>query len=567
MDLAIQGDAFFLLSDGSRDYYSRAGNLRVDADGNLVGAHNGFMVQGRMADSNGVIQSSAPIGNMTLPFGQKAPAKATELIQFSCNLDSTTNAKAQVLSADFSNYASVTSSALTAPLDLTTNNELSITVDDDSGSTLTKTLTLTADTYSSVSEVVAEINAQISSNRYLSGEVLAEVVQSGTDEMIKIRTTDTGGSNTELTLSGTATTPLSFSTTRVTGTTAASSLNDLPFVAEDITDGDEIWLSGSNPDGSTVSATYTYATGDTVQELLDAINTNFSGTTATLETDGSLITTDAVAGDSETNIDLTFVDSGSDSVVRMPSFIEQVTGEDAGSHTASILVYDSKGDTHNVAIEFTNVSSQDEPDSWRWEAIINNGEISPVGGNKGFVKFNADGSLASFETDDGIPLTFEPANGAETLRIRLDPGTVGSYNGITQLSSPTTTVARHQDGYGMGNLYNISFDDTGTITGNFTNGVNLILGQIALVTFNNPAGLERTSNNLYEVGVNSGTAVKGFAGTTIQATIASGALEMSNVDLAQEFTNMIVAQRGFQANARVITTSDTLLDEIVRLKR
>ena len=153
------------------------------------------------------------------------------------------------------------------------------------------------------------------------------------------------------------------------------------------------------------------------------------------------------------------------------------------------------------------------------------------------------------------------------MQIDLDPGEIGSFKGITQLNAPTTAFAHNQNGYGMGDLFKIDFDTAGTITGLFTNGVSQILGQIALASFNNPAGLERVGNNLFGTGANSGTAVRGIAGTTIQATITPGTLEMSTVDLAQEFANMIVAQRGFQANARVITTSDTMLDEIVRLKR
>jgi len=567
LDLAIQGDAFFMVTDGTKDYFSRAGNFSVDAEGNLVTANNGFKVQGRLADVSGNILSSTPIGDIVLPFGQKSPARATETVRFSCNLDADTVAKPQVLSASYAKYAEVTGSALTSPIDLTTSNELEITIDDDSGGTFTETLTLTADTYNSVSEVVAEINTQIADNRYLMGEVIAEVVESGGDEMIKIRTIDTGGTSTELTLGGSATTPLSLGTTQVTGTDTSSSLNALPFVSEAITAGDEIMISGTNPNGSSVTVTYTYTAGDTIQELLDAINGAFSGASATLESDGTLRLTDSVAGESNTTVNLAFVDNDSNSLVTLPSFIEHVEGTASGTHSTSTLVYDSKGDTHSLAVTFTNVSSESDPNIWRWEATINNGDVIPVGGNKGFVRFNPDGSIASFEIDDGLPLTFEPSPGAETMRITLNAGDTGGFSGITQLNSPTTTIARYQDGYGMGNLYQISFDETGTITGNFTNGVSQILGQLALATFNNPMGLERAADNLYEAGANSGNAIKGFAGSTIQSTVSSGALEMSNVDLAQEFTNMIVAQRGFQANARVITTADTLLDEIVRLKR
>jgi flagellar hook protein FlgE len=332
--------------------------------------------------------------------------------------------------------------------------------------------------------------------------------------------------------------------------------------------GDVISFSGTDPDGTTLSGSFTYGTdGTTVGELIDVISDVYSGVTVSLGSNGTLRLTDAVAGESETSISLAFEDNGTSSLVTLPQFTTLVEGKDAESHTTSTTIYDSKGDTHTFTMTFTNVSSADRQDIWRWEATIDNGEITPVGGNKGFVKFANDGSLAGFEIDDDLPLTFDPSAGSERMQITLDPGDIGSYTGITQMDSPATTHADHQDGYGMGNLYKIAFDENGTITGLFTNGVNQILGQVALAEFNNPSGLERAGNNLYEAGANSGTAVRGYVGSTIQATISSGALEMSTVDLAQEFTDMIVAQRGFQANARVITTSDTLLDEVVRLKR
>ncbi len=112
----------------------------------------------------------------------------------------------------------------------------------------------------------------------------------------------------------------------------------------------------------------------------------------------------------------------------------------------------------------------------------------------------------------------------------------------------------------------MSIGTNGEITGYFNNGVAQPLAQITLATFNNPAGLMRGENNMYEESPNSGQAVVGTIGSTVQSTIASGNLEQSNVELAQEFSKMVVAQKGFQANARVITVSDQMLSEVVRLK-
>jgi flagellar hook protein FlgE len=146
-------------------------------------------------------------------------------------------------------------------------------------------------------------------------------------------------------------------------------------------------------------------------------------------------------------------------------------------------------------------------------------------------------------------------------------GVAGSLGGLTQFSGNATAVLRDQDGYQSGQLQNFSIDRAGVISGAFTNGVNQTLGQIVFADFNNPAGLLRTGDNMYAVSGNSGGAVYGYALAGSQSFVTSGALEMSNVDLAQEFTSLIVAQRGFQANGRVITTSDTMLEELVNLKR
>jgi len=127
-------------------------------------------------------------------------------------------------------------------------------------------------------------------------------------------------------------------------------------------------------------------------------------------------------------------------------------------------------------------------------------------------------------------------------------------------------VVNSQDGYQAGDLVNISVDNKGVIAGFFSNGVTRNLAQIALATFNNPGGLLRSGDNIYEESANSGTGVVGFAGGTSRSTLTPGALETSNVDISQEFTNMIVAQRGFQANARVITTADQMLNELVNLR-
>ncbi len=233
-------------------------------------------------------------------------------------------------------------------------------------------------------------------------------------------------------------------------------------------------------------------------------------------------------------------------------------------HSTSITVFDSQGGRHNLTVTFTKSWL---PNQWFWEANLGGNEVIRSGGS-GVVNFNSNGSLSSFGYDNGATeMQIDPANGAGEMQIDFLSGTVGGFDGMTGFAAESNAAARDQDGYGMGSLSNISIDPSGTITGSFTNGVTRVLAQIYIAEFNNTGGLMKVGQNQYQTSANSGTPIVGVAGQTTSSKIASGALEISNVDLAQEFTNMIVAQRGFQANARVITTSDDMLNELVSLKR
>lgn len=156
--------------------------------------------------------------------------------------------------------------------------------------------------------------------------------------------------------------------------------------------------------------------------------------------------------------------------------------------------------------------------------------------------------------------------GANPVQINLKLN--GGVNGLTQFASTASTaVLRDQNGYTAGSLQNFTIDRFGLITGFFTNGTTSSLARIVLADFNNPSGLLRIGDNMLQESANSGSAVLGFALEGSQSQLTSGALEMSNVDLAQEFTNMIVAQRAFQANGKVVSTSDEMLQELMTVKR
>ncbi|MBT6147109.1 MAG: flagellar hook-basal body complex protein, partial [Gemmatimonadetes bacterium] len=192
----------------------------------------------------------------------------------------------------------------------------------------------------------------------------------------------------------------------------------------------------------------------------------------------------------------------------------------------------------------------------------------PDEGNVGTVTFLPDGTIDAFQATDGKNLSIAPTNGAGPISLDIlatDP--TGRLGGLTQFVAPSSMAVRDQDGRASGNLVSVSIEENGHIRGLFDNGDSQVFARVALATFGNPAGLRSEGANLFAETISSGTVRTGEATTEIQGTIRSGHIELSNVDLAAEFTSMIITQRGFQASARTITTSDELMNELVNLKR
>ena len=270
---------------------------------------------------------------------------------------------------------------------------------------------------------------------------------------------------------------------------------------------------------------------------------------------------DGTLTDEITDIRLPFGQKSAASATEAVSLAGNLDAEAAVGDTreTTITVYDAMGASYELTLSFEKASDT----TWDYTATVTDGTV--VSGDTGTLTFDNQGRLTAPLPSDAF--VFTPDSGAEDVEIEIDFGDEDSIDGLSHFAAPSTAVLKEQDGYTMGDLERFSIDNTGTITGAFTNGVTLTLAQVVMADFNNPAGLIRSGDNMYQVSANSGAAVLGFAGEGSQSTITSGALEMSNVDLAQEFTSMITAQRGFQSNARVITTSDEMLQEVVSLKR
>lgn len=218
-----------------------------------------------------------------------------------------------------------------------------------------------------------------------------------------------------------------------------------------------------------------------------------------------------------------------------------------------ITVYDSQGGTHAVTLRFEKTAAN----TWSW--VASGTGISTTPAPSGEVVFNATGGF-----DHATPAT--PAvditvSGANNIHFDL------AFQGVKQVAGPTTVDKDVINGHPTGTLESYTFDSKGMISGFYSNGKNRVLGQLAMASFANPAGLQALGKSLYVESNNSGRAQIGEAGTEGRGTVAPSSLEMSNVDLSEEFTQMIVTQRGFQANSRIITVSDELLQELVNLKR
>ncbi len=228
-----------------------------------------------------------------------------------------------------------------------------------------------------------------------------------------------------------------------------------------------------------------------------------------------------------------------------------------GTAQTTFQVYDSLGNQHSITVTFTKTG----PNAWTWDARLT-GQTGSIG--NGALTFDGSGTLL---TSTGTPIAFTPTNGANPVSFTLDVGTPGQFGGITQTSGNSLISMRDQDGYASGTLENIIVEKNGKVQGKFSNGTTITLGQIILAELNNPGGLFKEGDGLYSVTGNSGNAAYVVAGEGSSSEIASGVLEQSNVDLAEEFTRMIVAQRGYQSNARIITVTDEILQETINLRR
>ncbi|MEA1922378.1 MAG: flagellar hook-basal body complex protein, partial [Pseudomonadota bacterium] len=251
----------------------------------------------------------------------------------------------------------------------------------------------------------------------------------------------------------------------------------------------------------------------------------------------------------------------------------------AATYSTAMNIFDTLGSPHTVTVYFKKQGSNE----WEWHAVMNssdldNGIPNDDGsdrlmeiGSGGILQFNPNGSLKSESGHNDVYFNF--AGGATLMQeVDIDFGSStteggSGLDGTTQYADSSATFSQTQDGFPAGSLSGVSIGSDGLISGIFSNGEIKSLARLALAMFNSPWGLEKKGDNIWAETIVSGNVSVGLPGTAGRGTVASNSLEQSNVDIATEFVKLIAAQRAFQANAKMITTSDELLNEVVNLKR
>lgn len=457
-DVAIQGEGFFVVNNGQKDLYTRAGSLSFDEDGYLVNSANGSRIQGWVANESGDINKT-DAGNMSdITLDETMDADATTKIDYNGNLDASAENSLNLSPKKIQVEDGATGATDNVSVSLSeTENfnqwEFNLTADDSASTFDFDTGYITLDEEGNVTE----INSQ------------------------------KDGSGTNLSSSGAG--------------------SDVPTI--------DIGGAGDNVDLNTPN----------IGDSLDSVPL-FQGAEAAGE---------KIDGQYELNAKRTITTDVFDS-----------QGE---KHTAKLTAKRNGDNTWEIKESDVNVT----------DATATAGAGQWLGGSNHTITFDPDGNVVGGSTLD---LKFDPNGGAASGQtVNLD------FADFTQFAGDMTADFNNVDGYPQGDLQNFTIDGTGTITGSYDNGYNKTLAKVGVANFSNPAGLSREGDTLFDVSNNSGDPQIGLAGTGGRGLVAPGTLEMSNVDLAQQFTEMITAQRGFQSNSKIISTSDQMLQTLVNLKR
>jgi flagellar hook protein FlgE len=581
LDIAIEGEGFFVLNDGEKNVYTRVGSFAVDADSMLVDPSTGYRVQrmGIIGESGGF--QTPGNANIKIPYDTLLPANSTSKIVMTGNLSADNSEASTNLLSSGTRYtaggAAASTTTAIGDLDQFTGtvgaaDEITVTGTGRDGSTISTTLGVTSTT--TVGDLIDKINS-----------VYPDSTASLTDGVIYLTDNTSGYSRTDINLSyagdstNTRLSDLQYTVGGVAAT-ASATLSSLGQFSGTIGSSDQITITGTDRDGTAVSSTLNVTSGTTLGDLLTAINTAYPDSTATL-VDGKIQLRDSATGTSETDISLAY--SGDATLTTPTDFTLSTTGGTAASMTmpgyfqlstaggnavknVDATIYDALGGKHVLTAAFVKT---DAANSWDMVLTSVSGDVASINDRRiEGITFNTDGGYSGLTsgTDFSFGITFTHDE-SRIQEVTAELGTPGKFDGITQFGGSSTAVITSQDGYESGKLSSLGIDNAGVLIGTFTNGQKQDLATIAIGLFRNPAGLESAGSGYYTPSENTGDAVIVQATNGGAGTIHGGSLEKSNVDTANEFVQMIEAQNGFQANARTISVANDILRELSTLIR
>lgn len=592
-DMMINGDGFFVLRSGSSTLFSRAGAFMRDADSNLVQSGTGYRVQGYKMERDPLNPKnyvrSSTLADINIPMGKKMEPRATTMVDYQCNLDSRSSAYLPYGFPDLpyndkcgwpgnpSGVAKIKMDGVEYDMSFKTN----LASADGKGY-----LTVTVANGGVTQELVFDMVGIDGGKPKLAAGTHnpAALVFPGTNPAVNM-TIDyddsTGGLKIKNPSGATVFEYNLKAGMRYTSFTLKNGATETPVIAEfDETPGA---LAGTP---ATLRMWYPDAGGTGMVPLTATVHFKPDGQFDFVEPITGTFPTDFNA----TNLKIAVVGSGTglaiqqakDLAAPVEPFNTLAQISQGGYHQTKQTIYDCQGNPYTLEVNFKKLTEN----RWRWEAFLLDSEGNQVtgeycedgttssGSSSAIVPSPSSGELAfcgcgpicdPLEQQIEIPFSLK---GMSNSTITLNFGGHGDkMNGITQYASETTTKAVYQDGYTMGVLKDYSVGKDGTISGSYSNGQVQPLYRVALATFTNQQGLEKVGETSFIPTINSGDPNIDAADSGGKGSITGATLEMSNVDLTEEFTRLIISQRGFQANTRVVTTSDQILEEVVNLKR
>ncbi len=532
-DMAIQGDGYFVVGDGSNQKYTRAGNFMLDAASNIVQSGTGYVLKGYQMVRDPLdptkFTTSSSLSNIRIPVGDKMEAKPTQLVGFRCNLNSMVSPYLPmgILQNDVKINFSLGADRYSLDVETASTVANFLTITDGDGNDVVFTF-IGIDEESGLPNLAPVAN--------LAGDFRNPVYDSKTG---RLTIENVAGDKKIIDLAE----YMNFSKI----TDPANGKNYLVEFDDDLQTGNRILrVWGQTPADPPVWA---------VDELIVPMNNDG---TFDLPNGGAIAALALDVEATENGLGLKILNVGGATVSTVNQTLSSV-------HNTKLDIYDSLGNPYTLEVSWEKIDNN----QWRWRAWLPSDSGITLTDNTGIVNFTPDGKIEG-EGTAIIGANFASI-GAEDSRITLDFSGASfgkdEMEGVTQYGTAFTTKGYFQDGYSMGVLTDFASGKDGTITGVYSNGQNVPLYRIALALFANPSGLTKVGDTAFMESNNSGLAQVGPADEGGAGTIAGGTLEMGNVDLSEEFVRLIVAQRGFQANARVITTSDQVLEELINIKR